>query len=30
MKLDYETRIRKIEESNKDEYKKAMVILNSL
>ena len=30
MKLDYETRIRKIEESNKDEYKKAMAILNSL
>ena len=30
MKLDYETRIKKIEENNKDEYKKAMGLLNSL
>lgn len=30
MKLDYETRIKKIEDSHKDEYKKAMGLLNSL
>lgn len=30
MRLDYDVKIKKIEESNKDEYKKAMVLLNTL